>query len=340
MQQNYASPAYVAAELEARRHWDKHDFDEAAASAGAAAVIARRDADAEGWWNMTYLQAESLLAAGKFEECAAAAHTLIEAPGPVTPQSKAQLHILKAKANQGSGLLENSAAEARLAADLTKDEADVEIHVKALQALIAALADCGQLDDAWKECLHLAEAISAEVDDQLVGKAYWVIGNVAFLSNLVREGLDYHERAAATFSPARNLDVWAKFNKASAAMRLAAEVADADTLRCIERAELATDVIGGSAEDHMLLRLNRGHWSYLAGDPTTAIAILEGVCAEADSTLPQILGEARLLLGRAYAARAQHGNAKANLLMAAEQFEAAGAPQRADLARGFLATEL
>ena len=97
-------------------------------------------------------------------------------------------------------------------------------------------------------CLDLADIVSAEVDDQLVGKAYWVIGNVAFLCNKVEEGLRYHELAAATFSPARNLDVWAKFNKASAAMRLAADVADADTLRCIERAELATDVIGGSAE--------------------------------------------------------------------------------------------
>ena len=48
-------------------------------------------------------------------------------------------------------------------------------------------------------------------------------------------------------------------------MRLAADVADADTLRCIERAELATDVIGGSPNDYLLMRLNRGHWNFLAG---------------------------------------------------------------------------
>ncbi len=339
MHLNSVSQAYVAAELEARRHRDNHDFSGAAASAQAAAAIARGDGDPESWWNMTFFQAESLLDAGMFDDCAGVAHTLIDESGHASPQIEAEVHILRAKALQGSGLLENAAAEARAAAELMKDEADVETRVKALQALIAALADCGKLAEAWTECLTMAEAISAEVDDQLLGKAYWVIGNVAFLCNKVEEGLDYHEQAAATFSPARNLDVWAKFNKSSAAMRLAADVADSDTLRCIERAELATDIIGGSAEDYILLRLNRGHWSYLAGDPTTAIELLEGIGAEADRTLPQILGEARLLLGRAYVAVGNDDKARENLLMAADDFETAGAQQRADLAREFLATD-
>ena len=69
------------------------------------------------------------------------------------------------------------------------DEDDVEIAVKARQALIAALADSGRLDEAWAESLIMADIISGEVDDQLVGKAYWVIGNVAFLCSKVAEGL-------------------------------------------------------------------------------------------------------------------------------------------------------
>ena len=76
------------------------------------------------------------------------------------------------------------------------------------------LADSGRLDEAWTECLALAEAVSAEVDDQLMGKVYWVIGNVAFLCSRVEKDCSIHELAAATFSPARNLDVWAKFNNA------------------------------------------------------------------------------------------------------------------------------
>ncbi len=124
----------------------------------------------------------------------------------------------------------------------------------------------------------LASVISDDVDEQLAGKAFWVIGNVAFLCDKVDDGLRYHELAASTFSPARDLSIWAKFNKASAAMRLAANVADADTLRCIERAELATDVIGGSESDLLLLRRNRAHWSYLAGDAQSAVSILEDIC--------------------------------------------------------------
>jgi hypothetical protein len=340
MQQKSVSPSYVAAELQARDLRDNHDFGEAASSARTAAEIARRDGDAESWWNMTFFRAESLLAAGRFDECAGVAKSLIEETGAVSPQLEAQVRILMAKARQGAGLLETAATEARAAADMTTEEADVEINVKARQALIAALADSGKIEEAWVESLIMADSVAAEVDEQLLGKAYWVIGNVAFLCNKVREGLHYHELAAATLSPARNLDVWAKFNKASAAMRLAADVANADTLRCIERAELATDVIGGSEEDHLLLKLNRGHWNYLAGDAKTAIDLLEAVCADAGNAVPQILGEACLLLGRAYSATNEPERARSYLLKAADHFGASGAPQRADQAREYLANAL
>ncbi len=340
MQPNSVSPSYVAAELQARKDRSNHDFSKAASSAKDAAEIARLDGDLGSWWNMTFFQAENLLDAEDFDECAELAADLVNGPRATTAcHDKARTYILLAMARQGAGLLEQAADAARAAVDLVSDESDMETNVKARQALIAALADIGRLDEAWTECLALADVISAEVDDQLVGKAYWVIGNVAFLCNNVQEGLNYHELAAATFSPARNLDVWAKFNKASAAMRLAADVADADTLRCIERAELATDVIGGSANDFLLMRLNRGHWNYLAGDFEAAIEILEGVCAEADNTSPQILGEACLLLGRAHEAIGDHPASREHLLKAAGHFEASGAQQRADQARDFLAAE-
>lgn len=337
---NSVSPLYATAELRAYEHRANHDFVQAARSANEAADIARSEGDMDAWWNMTLVQAENLLDAEEFEACATLASDLVDGPhSTMEPRAKALTYILVAKARQGAGLLEEAADAARAASLLVTDADDVEIDVKARQALIAALADSGRLDEAWDECLGLAEVVSAEVDDQLIGKVYWVIGNVAFLCNKVQEGLDYHELAAATFSPAKNLDVWAKFNKASAAMRLAADVADADTLRCIERAELATDVIGGSANDYSLMKLNRGHWSFLAGDSQTAIDLLQIVCADADTTLPQILGEARLLLGRAFSASGNPDAARENLLLAADHFEASGAQQRADQVQEYLAAE-
>ena len=334
------SPLYAAAELRAYEHRTNHAFVNAARSAHEAAEIARGEGDMDAWWNMTFVQAENLLDAEEFEACAALASDLVGGPhSTVEPQAKALTYILVAKARQGAGLLEEAADAARAASLLVMDDDDVEIHVKARQALIAALADSGRLDEAWAECLRLAEVVSAEVDGQLIGKVYWVIGNVAFLCNKVQEGLEYHELAAATFSPARNLDVWAKFNKASAAMRLAADIADADTLRCIERAELATDVIGGSANDYLLMKLNRAHWNFLAGEATAAIELLDQVSADPDKPSPQILGEACLLLGRAKAAMGNQSAAQEQLLKAADHFEMAGAPHRAEKAREYLADQ-
>ena len=182
----------------------------------------------------------------------------------------------------------------------------------------------------------MADIISGEVDDQLVGKAYWVIGNVAFLCSKVTRGCDYHELAAATFSPARNLDVWAKFNKASAAMRLAADVADADTLRCIERAELATDVIGGSEEDHLLLKLNRGHWNFLAGDLQAAVDTAGRDLCRPRTDLAADSGRSMPAAGPGHAPSGNADEARKHLLEAADHFETAGAPQRAEQAREYL----
>jgi hypothetical protein len=340
MPQNFVSPAHVAAELRAREHRASHDFPGAARAAQEAAEIARAEGDLVGWWSMTFFQGENLLDSGDFDECAQLASTLVyDSPQTVTPRLQARARILLSKAWQATGLLENAADEARAAALLAADDDDAETHVEARQALVAALGERGRLGEAWTECLVLADVISDELDDQLAGKAYWVIGNVAFLCDKVEEGLYYHERAAATFSPARNLAVWAKFNTASAAMRLAAEVADAATLRCIERAELATDVIGGSENDLLLLKLNRAHWSYLVGEPGPAVALLEEIRTTGERASPQILGEACLLLGRAYLSTGDKAAARQPLREASGHFESAGAPQRAEQARDLLAAE-
>jgi hypothetical protein len=340
MPRNTVSPLYATAELQAYEHRLNHAFIDAATSAHSAADIALSEGDADSWWKMTFLQAENLLDAGDFAACAAIAASLVGGHAVANaPSVQGQAYILLAMARQGEGALEEAAEAARAAVALVADENEIETNVKARQALIAVLADSGRLEEAWKESLGLADAIKTEVDDQLVGKGYWVIGNVAFLCNKVEQGLHYHELAAATLSPARNLDIWAKFNKASAAMRLAADVADADTLRCIERAELATDIIGGSSNDYLLMKLNRAHWNFLAGDAEAATELLDQIRADPEKPSPQILGEACLLLGRAHLSMGNLGAARGHLLEAADHFEAAGAQQRAEQAREYLAAE-
>lgn len=338
MQEKKVAPSYAAAELQARGHRASHDFAKAADGARSAADIARDEGDTAGWWDMTFLQAENLLDAGDFAACTALVRSLSEASLAATsPQKRARALILLANSLRGGGLLELATAAAASAVGLVDDDADMEIDVHARQALIAAFGESGKLEEAWEECLSLSARISDEMDDQLAGKAYWVIGNVAFLCDKVDEGLHYHELAAETFSPSRNLDVWAKFNKASAAMRLAAEVADAATLRCIERAELATDVVGGNEEEILLLRLNRAHWNYLAGDADAAIGLLDELRGRADDVPPQMAGEIFLLMARAQADTGRKQEAKESLVEAADRFDQAGAHQRAFQAREMLA---
>ena len=122
-------------------------------------------------------------------------------------------------------------------------------------------------------------------------------------------------------------------------MRLAAEVADAATLRCIERAVLANDVIDGSENDLRLLKLNRAHWSYLAGDSESAVALLEEIRADGQNVAPQILGQACLLLGRARLSEGDTTGSRQPLQEASAHFDSAGAPQRAEQARSLLAAE-
>lgn len=340
MREKKVAPSYAAAELQARGHRASHDFTKAADGARSAADIARDEGDSTGWWNMTFLQAENLLDAGDSAGATALARSLSEASlAAASPQHRARALILMANSLRGEGLLEMATSAAALAVGLVDDDADMEIDVHARQALIAAFAESGKLEEAWEECLSLSERISDEMDDQLAGKAYWVIGNVAFLCDKVDEGLHYHELAAETFSPSRNLDVWAKFNKASAAMRLAAEVADAATLRCIERAELATDVVGGSEEEILLLRLNRAHWNYLAGDTAAALELLDEIRGRADQLPPQMAGEIFLLMARAQADTGGKQSARESLLEAADRFDKAGAQQRALQAREMLDPE-
>ncbi len=66
------------------------------------------------------------------------------------------------------------------------DFENVYLHIQAQQALIAALAESGRLrgrpgGSAW----YLESLLTDHVDEDTAGKAYWVIGNVAFLSNRV-----------------------------------------------------------------------------------------------------------------------------------------------------------
>jgi hypothetical protein len=331
---------FVIAELEARESWKRRDYSVGYARAGQAAALALESGDDHRWWKMVLLQVECLRDQGSIQECQQLAAELAAHPVAASaPDLGARANILLAHSLQGLGRLPEAVDAAATAASLVAgDFENVYLHIQAQQALIAALAESGRLDAAWRECLVLKSLLTDHVDDDTAGKAYWVIGNVAFLINRVNEGSDYHDLAAERLSPSRDVDLWARFNRGSAEMRLHAQLSNAATLRCIERAELATEVVGGSERDMLEMSLVRAHWYYLTGDMESAITILAPLRDKFPILATQTAAEASFVLGRAMMAQGNDTESLQILDEAVTLFDTAAATERSAMVRDYLAS--
>lgn len=318
-------------ELRAREAWSQRDYESARVIAGQAVELAMKDDNQVAWWNMAFFQAECLREEGSVEESVKVAELLRE--HPLTSQSPAlaaRVLTLLGIGLQGIGQLPSAVDATRDAVNLaTNDDTPSELLINARRALIATLAESDQVAEAWAECVTLAALITADTPPQVSGKAYWVIGNVAFLRQEVTEGAKYHRLAASKLSPNNDLDLWARFNRASAAKRLAAGVVDAETLECIERAETASSIVGGNERDQLELSLTRAHWLVLTGQLNAAVKRLRPICAEGTILASQTAGEANLLLGRALAGRGDDIEALSYLDAAKAFFIQSGAHDRA-----------
>ncbi|MFP3580774.1 hypothetical protein [Arthrobacter sp. fls2-241-R2A-200] len=337
MQSPQLAPHLVAG-LTARAKWKERDFEDAYRLAGEAAHLAQAAGDHLLWWNMLYLQAECLRDQGNIEQYLKLATDLNNLQLTATsPELGAKAGTLLAVALQGSGRLPEAAEVASAAAQLAAQDPELRyVQVLAQRALIAALAESRRLEDAWRECLVLETLLTDEVDEDTAGKGYWVIGNVAFLTDHVSEGVRYHDQAAEWLSPSKDVDLWARFNRASAEMRLQAKLNDAATLRCIERAELATDIVGGSERDHLEMALVRAHWNFLIQDIPEALAILEPLCARSSILATQTAAEAHFLLARALVEAGRRDDAVATFEETARLFDEAALPERSAAVREHL----
>jgi hypothetical protein len=121
-------------------------------------------------------------------------------------------------------------------------------------------------------------------------------------------------------------------------MRLEANLTDPATLRCIERAELATDIVGGSERDRLEMSFVRAYWYFLTGDMENALSLLKSVCARSEFLPTQTAGEARFLLGKALLANGDFTGAREQLNTAQVLFEGAAATERSEEVRAFAAT--
>ena len=321
---------YVLAGLYARQAWDLRDYPLAARHAATAAQIALEGRNTSAWWNMTYMQAECLLKHGDLQECQHIVERLLEHPMAkesvgLGVRARQMLAAVFHRQGQLSVAVDHALDAVRLSSQLPQSST---VTIGAHRILIGALAESGRLDEAWKYC----QAMDAHVDEnampQLAGEVAWVIGNVAFMRHDYAEGVKYHERAAKLLSPANDIELWARFNKASAAVRLSSGIVEPETLSSIERAELAFSIVRGTKSDELEVAFIRARWLYLTGDIVAAVEKLRKIHAESGALAKHTAGEVALLLGKSLKAAGESDEALVYLHEAQKDFSSAGASDR------------
>ena len=321
---------YVLAGLYARQAWDLRDYPLAATHAANAAQIALEGKNTSAWWNMTYMQAECLIKQGNWQECQKIMQHLLEHPMATESAGLAvRARQMLAAICQGQGQLSTAVEHALAAVQLCGQLPNGStLIIGAYRALIGALAESGRLDEAWKYCQAMNDQMDEHSMSQLAGEVAWVIGNVAFMRHDYPEGIKYHERAARMLSPANDIDLWARFNKASAAVRLSSGIVEPETLSSIERAELALSIVGGNKSDQLEVAFIRARWLYLTGDIVAAINKLREIHSESGALAKHTAGEVSLLLGKSLKAAGESDEALVYLEEAQKAFSAAGASDR------------
>ncbi len=325
-------------ELRAREAWNQRDYENAQHLAEELAAATLDASDELGWWNATFLVSECQRKQGKMQESWATAEIL--GKHPLTEGSKALSARVSTRASlalQGTGNLALAVAAARQGVkDAAESNEDVNVEIDARAALVAALADSDQLEPAWQECLVLVDILPLQPASKYVGQSYWTIGNVAFLLGHITEGVAYHQLAAENLSPTNDLDLWARFNRASASLRLAAGVVGPETLECIERAELASSIVGGTPRDRLELKLTRAQWLVLTGQFDAAVNQLGGIIAEKQLLASHVAAQAHFLLGQALSARGSTNEALGNFRVSEGLFLQSGAKDRASAAHALI----
>ncbi|BCW49862.1 hypothetical protein StoSoilB13_22040 [Arthrobacter sp. StoSoilB13] len=304
---------YVLAGLYARQAWDLRDYQLAASHAATAAQIALEAKNNSAWWNMTYMQAECVMKQGQLKECQQIVEHLLEHP---MATESAGLGVrawqMLAAVCHGQGQLATAVEHAKKAVQLSEQlPKGSTLIIGAHRALIGALAESGKLDEAWQYCLTMVEHMDEHSMSQLAGEVAWVVGNVAFMRHDYVEGIKHHERAAKLLSPANDIELWARFNKASAAVRLSSGIVEPETLSAIERAELALSIVGGNKTDQLEVAFIRARWLYLTGDIPAAVDKLREIYKDRKVLARHTAGEVSLLLGKSLKAAGETTEAPA-----------------------------
>ncbi|GAA5228770.1 hypothetical protein [Paeniglutamicibacter antarcticus] len=215
------------------------------------------------------------------------------------PVLKAKSEILRAAAWRNLAHHESAIETSRQALKtLAAVHGASRIRAEAYQGLIASLVEAGQIEKAWELREPLVEVLAETPDNEFSGQCYWTLGNLAFAHGQNAAGLDYHERAAGFLKLVNKIHVWARFNKASADVQLQAGVANNQTNDCIERAELAYAILGGTTTELAGLATTKARWLLATEQLEQAVEILEKTILESGVDEALDIATARVLLAQ------------------------------------------
>ncbi len=263
---------------QARLAEDHHLISEAAAAC-ARAYAAMGESSKE--WEFIHILGHSEILTGSYSAALRTSELLLGSPiSALNLELKAKALIIRASAlrNKSQHVPAIAAAREALTALNTLD-GHLGIRAEAYQGLIASLVEAGMIDDAWSLREDLKAILDRISNSKVASSGYWTLGNLALAHGQHAEGLDYHDRAGELLAPTNDMHAWARFNKAIADVQLQAGIANDQTLHCIDRAQLAYGILGGSESELVGLAVTRARWNMAVGELQNASDILQEALA-------------------------------------------------------------
>lgn len=327
MEQAASKGSLSASVLHATNALNLRDSTLTASESEYAASLALEQGNATVWWNMTLMQAEALNDLLRNSEAEALFQSLLVHPS--TEQSvdlKATLLLRLSVIRRNSGELEAAVQLASQAVDtVAASPRDSVIRLDAMQVLAAALTAIGRHDEAWDLVDSMDPGgLESGLPSLALGKAAWVMGNVAFAKGDIEAGNEQHRRAARFIHPQQDLTLWTRFHLASASMHLSAGIAGEEIAESLQNAELGIRLLGA---EHLqaMLHVSKAQFAARNGDSDGAFKLLKEAQAFSSSLDFEYQGLLERLLADHYVSSGDHANARNHLTRAAKLYSDAGA---------------
>ncbi len=324
-------PALATAMSAANYARDMQDAALAASEAEYAASLAYDQRNAPAWWDMSLLQAQSLITVRRPEEAETVLQRMDRSSLLVaTPELRSVvLGRLSTIARSTGRLLEALDLAERSMDSASSLSEQSPTRLQAAFILIAALSVKGHLDAAWEVAmtLDISEEVPA-VPSLLVARGAWAIGNVAFRRGEVEIGREQHALAARLLSPRADLEAWAEFHRASAMFTLQAGIADATVRDSLDKADAGARILQ-NPRYCLEVMIARAGLALLSKDSDTAWALLTEVNGRRDLLDFESTLDLEILLGNCLVAQGSTAQGALHLAAAARLCGEAGADEKA-----------